>query len=616
MKDGRCRLAALWLLGATVAALGAGAASSAPSQATAPRGGTYRVGWEGDQNGLYWEAGFDPTGEISWGANGIYSNLLVRTLVGYNHVAGPAGQKLVPDLAVSVPTPTNGGRTYSFRLKRGIRFGPPVKREVTSNDIRYAIERLARPKNGSLYALAFTDIQGFDTYRAGKAKSISGIRTPSSKTIVFTLTRPAGDFLHRLALPAAGPIPLEVGRCFEGRPGAYGSNLVSSGPYMIDGSDAVRIGSCGAIRPVRGISQTQLSLVRNPSYDRRTDSTAARENNPDRFVFIADLQHRVLGQYVTEIARKLNAGELEDAYQPSFWPLIIGKYAKSAQQRGRLRVNSWGEALYITMNLTQPPFDDVHVRRAMNWIIDRAALRDTYGGPLAGPIAQHILPDELLDNQLKGFAPFETPGDRGNLARAKAEMAKSKYATKDGVCTAKACKGVRMRSAGPYAPSQRISPIVKADAAKIGVILINRGRPLETPASNNPLVANAQWVKPWPDPASFMFPLFLGASISPTDNLNWSLAGITPAQAARLGVKGTVKGVPSVDADIRRCNALAGTDRTGCYAALDRKLTVGIAPVIPFLWRHSITILGPQVAKWAFDQSTGTTGFAHVAVKR
>ena len=57
------------------------------------------------------------------GASGIYSNLLVRTLVGYNHVAGPAGQKLVPDLAVRVPTSTNGGRTYTFRLKRGIEFG-------------------------------------------------------------------------------------------------------------------------------------------------------------------------------------------------------------------------------------------------------------------------------------------------------------------------------------------------------------------------------------------------------------------------------------------------------------------------------------------------------------
>jgi ABC-type transport system substrate-binding protein len=235
---------------------------------------------------------------------------------------------------------------------------------------------------------------------------------------------------------------------------------------------------------------------------------------------------------------------------------------------------------------------------------------------MAGPIAQHVLPDELLDNRLKDFAPFKTPGDHGDLARAKAEMAESKYATKDGVCTAKACKGVRMRKAGPYAPSQRISPIVKANAAKIGVILINRSRPVDRPASNNPLVANAQWVKPWPDPSSFLFPLFTGAGIRPSANFNWSLVGITPAQAARLGVEGKVRGVPSVDADIARCNVLSGTDRTRCYAALDRKLTVGIAPVIPFLWRNSVTILGPQVAKWAFDQSTGTTAFAHVAVKR
>jgi peptide/nickel transport system substrate-binding protein len=614
VKDGRRRLLAVLLLGTTIASLAA--ASSAPSQATALRGGTYRVGWEGDRDGLYWEAGFDPTGETSWGASGIYSNLLVRTLVGYNHVAGPAGQKLVPDLAVGVPTPTNGGRTYTFRLKRGIAFGPPVRREITSKDIRYAIERLARPRNGSLYALALADIQGFDAYRAGKAKSISGIRTPSAKTIVFTLTRPAGDFLHRMALPAAGPIPPEVGRCFEGRPGAYGSNLVSSGPYMIEGSNAVRIGACGAIRPARGLSQTQLTLVRNPSYDRKTDSTAARENNPERFVFVSDVQDRVLGHHLTAVLGKVTAGELEDAYQPSFWPLIIRKYAAAAQRRGRLRVNSWGELLSITMNLTQPPFDDVHVRRAMNWIIDRAALRDAYGGPMAGPIAQHVLPDELLDNRLKDFAPFKTPGDHGDLARAKAEMAESKYATKDGVCTAKACKGVRMRWAGPYAPSQRISPIVKANAAKIGVILINRSRPVDRPASNNPLVANAQWVKPWPDPSSFLFPLFTGAGIRPSGNFNWSLVGITPAQAARLGVEGKVRGVPSVDADIARCNVLSGAARTGCYGALDRKLTVGVAPVIPFLWRDSITILGPQVAKWAFDQSTGTTGFAHVAVKR
>ncbi len=88
------------------------------------RGGTYRVEWE---SSFDFTSGFDPTGEYSVQAFGIYSNLLVRTLVGYDHVAGPAGNVLVPDLATSLGTISNGGRTYTFTLKRGIRFGPPLE---------------------------------------------------------------------------------------------------------------------------------------------------------------------------------------------------------------------------------------------------------------------------------------------------------------------------------------------------------------------------------------------------------------------------------------------------------------------------------------------------------
>ena len=169
-----------------------------------------------------------------------------------------------------------------------------------------------------------------------------------------------------------------------------------------------------------------------------------------------------------------------------------------------------------------------------------------------------------------------------------------------------------MHKAGPYAPSQRISPIVKANAAKIGIILINRGRPVDEPASNNPLVANVQWVKPWPDPASVMFRCFRAqGSARPRTS-----TGRSPGSRRRRrpnSVWRRIKGVPSVDADIRRCDA------PNAVAPLPPRSTgsnAGIAPVIPFLWRNSITILGPQVAKWAFDQSTGTTAFAHVAVKR
>jgi peptide/nickel transport system substrate-binding protein len=604
------------------------------SQPRSTTGGTYRVGVQAEafSSKLPWSDGLDPTGEYRREALAIYSNLLLRTLVGYDHVAGVAGYRLVPDLAESVPTPTGGGRTYTFTLKRGVRFAPPVGRAITSGDVRYAIERLARPANGSLAARTFGVLAGFDAYRAGKTKAIAGIATPDARTISFTLTRPAADFPHRLTLAATAPIPPEVGRCFEGKPGAYGADVVASGPYMVEGSEAVRIGSCSAIAPTAGLTSTQLTLVRNPSYDRRTDSAAARESNPDRFVFVT-------GSSVVEILNKLDAGELDDAFLTA-GPKVLGRYAARAERRGLLRVDSADWVFWISMNLTRPPFDDVHVRRAMNWVVDRAALREAWGGSQAGAIADHVLPDLLLGNALKGYAPFRTAGDRGDLARARAELAKSRYANKGGVCTASACKGVRVAHAGSYpglatapedyatltygityAASQRMNAIVDADAAKIGITL-RRGAAgdsalrTDVPANNWALTYPANWYAVFGDPASVLEPLFASADIVPTDNVNYALAGITPAQAARLGVEGKLKGVPSVDADLARCGALAGLRRVACYAALDRKLTTQIVPGIPFLSRSQITILGPQVAKWQFDQAAGLTALAHVAVKR
>ena len=119
---------------------------------------------------------------------------------------------------------------------------------------------------------------------------------------------------------------------------------------MIQGANTVKVGSCDALRPMAGILDTQLTLVRNPSYDPRTDSRAARENNPDRFVFVA-------GQSPVEILNKLNAGELDDAFLTA-GPKVVGPYAERARKRGLLRVESADWDFWIAMNLTRPPFDD------------------------------------------------------------------------------------------------------------------------------------------------------------------------------------------------------------------------------------------------------------------
>ena len=176
-----------------------------------------------------------------------------------------------------------------------------------------------------------------------------------------------------MSMPATAPIPPEVGKCFEGKPGKYGLDVISSGPYMIEGSDSVDVGSCGAIKPMSGISETELMLVRNPNYVASTDSKKSRENKPDRFEFVVNTNN-------DDIYNKIAAGDYEDAYaSPS--AKVIREYSTSASKRKQLKVNSADQVNYITMNLTQPPFDDVAVRRAMNWVMDRAGLRSRVGWP-------------------------------------------------------------------------------------------------------------------------------------------------------------------------------------------------------------------------------------------
>ena len=109
---------------------------------TVAKGGTYRIA----NTDFAQSDGFDPTGEYFGSAWTIYNNLLLRTLVSYDYTAGPAGNELRADLATEIPEPSADGLTYTFTLKDGVTFGPPVNRPITSKDIAYAFERIATPE--------------------------------------------------------------------------------------------------------------------------------------------------------------------------------------------------------------------------------------------------------------------------------------------------------------------------------------------------------------------------------------------------------------------------------------------------------------------------------------
>jgi peptide/nickel transport system substrate-binding protein len=575
------------------------------------KGGNYRIGWE---QSFGFTNNFDPTGEYLGNAWGLYSNLMLRALVGYKHLPGAAGNDLVGDLATDVPQPTDGGLTYTYKLRDGVKFGPPVNRAVTSKDVAYAMNRLANPKDGGQYSFYYKVIQGWDAVANGKAKTVSGITTPDNKTIVFKLTTKTGDFNRRMSMPATAPIPSEVGNCFEGKPGDYGRDVVSSGPYMLKGMNAVKL-PCSALKPAAagydGANGNHLILVRNPMYSQSTDPY--RKNYPDTFSFLVNSN-------ADDIFAKVQSGALEDEVS-SPQPKTIRQYATDPTLKPRMIPNVGDRTNYYSMNLTQPPFDDVHIRRAMNWITDKAALQKAWGGPIPGAIANHIVPPVLYNNGLAEYDPYSTANHAGDLAKAQAEVKLSKYDPgKTGKCTASACKGV-LTIADTRSVDTRMVPILEADAAKIGITLtvrsINGAYPtIQTPSKNVPLAERPSWGKDFADPSTFFALLFDSGAIIKTGNTNYSLVGITPAIAKAVGAKGKLTGVPSVDSDINKCEGQIGQPRTTCWENLDKKLMTDVVPWVPYLWPNNVFIVGPKVTHWNYDQFTDGPAYSSVSVKQ
>ena len=168
--------------------------------------------------------------------------------------------------------------------------------------------------------------------------------------------------------------------------------------------------------------------MRNPSYDPATDDT--RPAYPDRI-------EATIGGDVADLFNKVETGEVDYVADVSSAPanVLAGVQHQPRQAASSCTRYQQNAVTYISMNLGVPPFDDVHVRKALNFAYDKAGGRQLAGGALTGTNAGHIFPDGLLDNKLKDYNPYATEGDDGDIELAKAEMAQSKYDTDgDGVC--------------------------------------------------------------------------------------------------------------------------------------------------------------------------------------
>ena len=193
----------------------------------------------------------------------IYSNLLVRTLVGYNHVAGAGGQQARPRPRDLGAEPTDGGKTYTFHLKDGITFGPPVNRAVTSKDVRYAFERLAKPKNGGQYAFYYSRDRGLRRLRRRQGED--DLRHRDAGRADDRLPPDEAD--RRLPLPRwrcrrPGRSRRRSRSASRASPAQYGRDLVSTGPYMIEGADDVNASSCATLKPIERLRRPDAAHAR------------------------------------------------------------------------------------------------------------------------------------------------------------------------------------------------------------------------------------------------------------------------------------------------------------------------------------------------------------------
>ncbi|MGZ4108073.1 MAG: ABC transporter substrate-binding protein [Actinomycetota bacterium] len=604
-----------------VACGGGGTPKSSSSSSGAggvQKGGTYRTA----TTDFGFTGAFDPTGEYLGSAFGLYSELLMRTLVTYTHTAGVPGDEIKPDIASTWETSADG-LTWTFHLKSGIKFGPPLDREVTSHDIEYAFERINTKPLVAQYGFYYNGtIEGMDG-QAKSPKPISGIETPDDHTIIFHLTAPTGDFLYRVAMPATGAIPKEVAGCFN-KAGDYGRYVISSGPYMLKGEDQLDASSCGALKPISGYDPDKFMVfVRNPNYDASTDSPDVRENNLDGIVITIDTN-------LDDIFQKVQAGDLDGTGYAQLNPPapILRQYLSDPSLKQNLHVNSGDRTWYITMNLLTPPFDDIHVRKAVNYVLDKAALQKAWGGPVTGgDVATTIEPPTVLD-ATASYDPYPSPNNQGDVQAAMAEMKQSKYdSNHDGKCDADVCNNIVMVNRN-YAPWTDMSPILTANLAQIGINVKIREleagtayTTIDTVKNLVPIAANAGWGKDFADPGTFAV-LFDSSGISCTGAINYSNVGMTESQAKECGVldqwnAATNNGknpLPGVDSEFAKCSAAVGDARTTCWASFDKDLMENVVPWVPYLWASFATVTADSVTQFEYDQFAGAISFTHLAV--
>jgi peptide/nickel transport system substrate-binding protein len=487
----------------------------------------------------------------------------VRTLYSY---APTAPSELVPDLAAGPPQVSSDGKTLTVRIRSGVRFAPPVNREVTARDVKYAIERGFNPNVANPYASTYYG----DLVGAGRASGgpIAGLETPDDHTLVFKLTRPTASLVAQsTVLPLSAPVPVEFAKPLDAKaPSQYGSHLVASGPYMIPADGDGKVLGTGYV-PGRS-----LRLVRNPNWRAATDHRPA---------YLDEIDFRIGGS-PTVLGRQTLAGDgLVLADPPT--PALVKKAYQTA--RDQIYFSPGAGTRYAALNTAIPPFDDANVRKAVAAALDREQMRRVRGGEVIGDIGSHFLyPGVQGFEQAGGLAGTgvdflaHPEGDRALAARY---MRAAGYP--DGRYTGdETIQVVGLAGAPDSNDAQIFDQTLKDLGFKTNLKVVDSGvmygRFCGVPRARVHACPNVGWIRDFADPQTVLDLAFNGNYIFPENNPNWPQLND-----------------PAINRAMARAELAVGEQaRASAWAEIDRMITA-TAAAVPWLYDRQPNVFAKDV---------------------
>jgi peptide/nickel transport system substrate-binding protein len=377
----------------------------------------------------------------------------------------------VADAATEVPTAANGGisgggTVYTFHIKQGVDWDTTPARQVTSQDFLREFKAFFNPVspvgNPVYYTSTIKGMQAYDNEETayfvnGKthaptaaniaafqnSHSIAGISTPNSSTIQFTLMSPASDFIYMLAMPFASARPVEYDS-YVPNSTQLDEHTISDGPYQISSY----------------IAGKSITFVRNPAWKQSTDTL--RHDYPTSIV-------ETLGvtSAQTQLA-DIQAGSQDLTSDTPVNPSSVPGLA--ASKASNFNIWPWSDTFpYLVFNLRSPnvggAMQNLHVRQAVEYGIDKIAVVKAMGGPLVGTVINTVIPPG--NNGYVNYNQYPDDNGAGNVAACKSALAAGGHPN-----------GITLKYMYPNDSSNtRVFEAIQASLALCGITLQGEGEP-------------------------------------------------------------------------------------------------------------------------------------------